>query len=65
MYTTLYKNGYNGAWAWDILDNPTVVTGMEALENDAEVDFVFNTHPSVPNTCDCSDVAPSSDYTCA
>lgn len=78
MYNYVYEHGYDGSWvklrdilfftyrqAWTAGDY-TYFNGVAQLNEKPEVLAVIVPNgEDVEDTCDCSDVPPSSDYTCA
>ena len=69
LYQDVYSRGYNGAWGWDLEKAQWasyLLPGMKSLDGKSGVDFAFaSPKPKVQNTCNCADVAPTSEYTCA
>lgn len=68
MYAYGYAHGYSGAWDWALLGgDPTraaILAGIATLKGQPDVAVTIGGTPP-PDTCHCSDVAPSQDYTCA
>ena len=64
LYGWAHAKSYCGGWGWTALSEPTLYGGMASLKGDADVDVVRLPHAGLPDTCNCSDVAPTPDYTC-
>jgi len=72
LYQWAYEHGYQGAWDWAInswtsesVDGEVdTLPGLESIKAKPFVGVDIGGTPP-PDTCSCSDVAPSSDYTCA
>jgi len=67
MYQYVYDHGYDGAWAWTAED-PNNFNGVKVLMGKSDITAVsMPKSPSMPDYCTqaCSDIPPSSDYTCA
>ena len=68
LYNDIYTRGYMGAWGWNLEESTTssyLLPGMKSISDHELTEMTFPTKPNVENTCDCLDIAPSSDYTCA
>jgi len=72
MYGWAYENGFSGAWDWAMNDwtsdsvdgEADMLPGLESLKAKPYVQVAIGgTAP--PDTCSCSDEAPTTDYTCA
>jgi len=64
LYGWAHAHSYTGAWGWTAEDEPTLFDGMATLRSSPDVSLIRLPHAGLPDTCDCSDVPPSSDYTC-
>jgi len=65
LYEYAHAHGYGGAWGWTAEADPTLYDGMASLRGAADVAVVQLPHAGLPDTCNCSDVPPDPQYTCA
>lgn len=66
LYDYALQHGYDGAWAWTA-EEPQNFDGVGALAGEPTVDAISMQPITVQEDCSqtCSDVPPSTDYTCA
>ncbi|KAH3732183.1 endo-beta-1,4-mannanase [Pelomyxa schiedti] len=66
MYDYVFDHGYDGAWAWTA-EEANNFNGVEALKGEKTVDAISMPDITVTDYCTqtCSDIPPSTDYTCA
>jgi len=65
LYQYVYEHGYAGAWGWTAEPQYGNFAGMAALKGKPYIDFNTGRSPTFPDTCDCSDITPTPQYTCA